>query len=82
MKQCWEIFSKIIPRDSFYLATKVKAAGIVKGRKPSDETTAEDFLSKFNTSLTRLQMDYVDILYVHDIRNPELLEYKPIIECC
>jgi predicted aldo/keto reductase-like oxidoreductase len=24
-------------------------------------------------------MDYVDILYIHDIRNPELLEYKPII---
>jgi predicted aldo/keto reductase-like oxidoreductase len=24
-------------------------------------------------------MDYVDILYVHDIRNPELLTYKPII---
>jgi predicted aldo/keto reductase-like oxidoreductase len=25
-------------------------------------------------------MDYVDILYIHDIRNPELLEYKPIID--
>ena len=24
-------------------------------------------------------MDYVDILYIHDIRNPEMLEYKPII---
>ena len=24
-------------------------------------------------------MDYVDILYVHDVSNPELLEYKPII---
>lgn len=70
---------KIYPRDSFFLATKVKAAGISREGVPSSETTAEDFLSKFNTSLSRLQMDYVDILYVHDISNPEYLEYKPII---
>jgi predicted aldo/keto reductase-like oxidoreductase len=70
---------KEYPRNSFYLATKVKPIGTDKEGKPSDQTTAEDFLEKFNTSLTRLQMDYVDILYVHDIRNPEMLEYKPII---
>jgi predicted aldo/keto reductase-like oxidoreductase len=68
-----------IPRDSFYLATKVKAAGMSREGIPSAETTAEDFLTKFSTSLTRLQMDYVDILYVHDISNPEYLEYKPIL---
>jgi uncharacterized protein len=70
---------KDYPRDSFYLATKVKAAGISREGTPSAETTAEDFLSKFSTSLTRLQMDYVDILYVHDISNPEMLDFKPII---
>ena len=70
---------KDYPRNSFYLATKVKPAGVDREGNPSDQTTAEDFLSKFNTSLTRLKMDYVDILYVHDIRNPEMLEYKPII---
>jgi predicted aldo/keto reductase-like oxidoreductase len=67
------------PRDSFFLATKVKAAGVSREGLPSSETTAEDFLSKFNTSLTRLQMDYVDILYIHDISNPEMLGFKPII---
>jgi len=67
------------PRNSFYLATKVKPAGVDREGKPSDQTTAEEFLSKFNTSLTRLKMDYVDILYIHDIRNPEMLEFKPII---
>jgi predicted aldo/keto reductase-like oxidoreductase len=67
------------PRNSFYLATKVKPIGVDKEGKPSDQTTADDFLAKFNTSLSRLQMDYVDILYIHDIRNPEMLEYKPII---
>lgn len=70
---------KDYPRNSFYLATKVKPTGVDREGKPSDQTTAEEFLSKFNTSLSRLKMDYVDILYIHDVRNPELLEYKPII---
>ncbi len=67
------------PRDSFYLATKVKPAGVDREGKPSAETTADDFLEKFATSLSRLQMDYVDILYIHDIRNTDMFEYKPII---
>lgn len=70
---------KDYPRSSFYLATKVGPAGADKEGKPTDQTTAEDFLIKFNTSLTRLKMDYVDILYVHGIRNPEMLVYKPIV---
>lgn len=70
---------KNYPRNSFYLATKIKPAGADRDGKPSDQTTAEDFLSKFSTSLSRLKMDYVDILYIHDVRNPQMLEYKPII---
>ena len=68
-----------IPRESFILETKVKCAGVGRDGKPSSETTAEDFLSKFKTSLSRLNMDYVDILFIHDISNPEMLEYKPIL---
>lgn len=70
---------KNYPRDSFYLATKVIPAGVDREGKPSSQTTAEDFLEKFNTSLSRLQMDYVDILYVHIVSNPELIEHKPLI---
>jgi len=70
---------KDYPRNSFYLATKVKPDGVDREGKPSAQTTAEDFLSKFNISLSRLKMDYVDILYIHDVRNPEMLDYKPII---
>jgi predicted aldo/keto reductase-like oxidoreductase len=70
---------KDYPRNSFLLATKVKPTGADKEGKPSAQTNAEEFLLKFNTSLSRLKMDYVDILYVHDISNPEMLEYKPII---
>jgi predicted aldo/keto reductase-like oxidoreductase len=71
---------KNYPRKSFILETKVKPIGISREGVPSAQTTAEDFLVKFQTSLDRLQMDYVDILYVHDIRNIELLGYKPIID--
>jgi predicted aldo/keto reductase-like oxidoreductase len=67
------------PRISFVVSTKVKPAGVDNQGVPSAQTTEADFLAKFHTSLARLQMDYVDILYVHDIRNAELLEYKPII---
>jgi len=65
-------------RDSFILATKVKPASDRDG-KPNDDTSPDSFLEMFSTSLKRLQMDYVDILYVHDISNPEMLDYKPII---
>jgi len=70
---------KNYPRDTFFLATKVKAAGITRDGAPTQETTADDFLAKFSASLARLQMEYVDILYVHDISNPEMLDYKPVV---
>jgi uncharacterized protein len=70
---------KSYPRNSFYLATKVKPAGVDREGKPTAETTADDFLEKFATSMSRLQMDYVDILYVHDIRHTDLLEHKQIL---
>jgi uncharacterized protein len=71
---------KEYPRDSFLLATKVKPIGIDKEGKPTSQTTTEDFLEKFSISLSRLQMDYVDILYVHIVDNPELLTCKPVLE--
>lgn len=65
-------------RDSFIIGTKVKADTDRDG-KPSDQTSPEKFLEMFNTSLTRLQMDYVDILYVHGLSTVELMEYKPLL---
>lgn len=70
---------KSYPRNSFIVATKVHPAGIDKDGKPTSKTTPEEFISAFNTSLSRLQMDYVDILYLHGVSNPALLEYKPIL---
>jgi len=71
---------KDYPRDSFIMATKVRAGGVDKDGKPTKETTSEDFINKFNISLSRLKMSYVDILYVHSVNNPELVEHKPIIK--
>jgi uncharacterized protein len=71
---------KDYPRDSFILATKVPPKGVDRQGVPSEQTTGEDFLAKFDTSLSRLQMDYVDILYIHDVRNPALLEHKPLVD--
>jgi uncharacterized protein len=71
---------KQYPRDSFLLATKIKPAGLDKEGKPTKQTTTDDFLEKFSISLSRLQMDHVDILYVHSVDNPEVLRYKPVLE--
>jgi predicted aldo/keto reductase-like oxidoreductase len=71
---------KEYPRDSFLLATKIKPMGLDKEGKPTKQTTTEDFLEKFSISLARLQMDHVDILYVHSVDNPEVLTSKPVLE--
>jgi len=69
------------PRDSFVLATKV----------PPEETdnrtgelkagsTAKAFLDKFDISLRRLKLDYVDILYVHNISSRDAVLFPAMIE--
>ena len=57
---------KGVPRDSFVLATKANS-----GR---DNVTAEavrGFLEKFDVSMKRLGLEYVDILYAHALENEE-----------
>lgn len=70
---------KDYPRDSFLISTKVKP-GTGQNGEPTNDTTPEKFLELFNISMSRLKLDYVDILYVHDITNPVLFDYKPIME--
>lgn len=71
-------FFKDYSRDSFILATKVKPPADRDG-KPGDSSSIDKFLEAFNTSLSRLKMDYVDILYLHGLNKPDLLEYKPLV---
>ena len=67
------------PRDSFFLSTKVVL--------PKDETTGiydqsateAAFLSRLDISLKRLGVDYVDILYHHNVWKKENILYEPIM---
>lgn len=70
---------KDYPRDSFFLGTKVKPDGADKNGRPTSETTTDAFLKTFEDSISKLKTSYVDILYVHNLTNPEMLEHKPII---
>ena len=69
------------PRDSFLLATKVppeesdNRTGEVKAG-----STAKAFLDKFDISLKRLKLDYVDILYVHNISSRDGALFPAMLE--
>ncbi|MFO7923908.1 MAG: aldo/keto reductase [Bacteroidales bacterium] len=45
------------PRDSFYIATKINPRG--------EQLSVDEFMRQFEVSLERLQLEYVDILYLH-----------------
>ena len=69
------------PRDSFVVATKV--VGDAMDRKTglfTDKTSPEAFLEKFETSLKRLQLEYVDILYLHNVTRREAALFKPLMD--
>jgi predicted aldo/keto reductase-like oxidoreductase len=72
---------KDYPRDTFTIATKVppeekdRSTGhILPG------STKKAFLDKLDTSLKRLKMDYVDILYVHSVSSRQAVLYEPLID--
>ncbi|MBN2482194.1 MAG: aldo/keto reductase [Bacteroidales bacterium] len=68
-----EVF-KEYPRDSFVISTKVQADGIDRRTGAlGPGSTKEAFLAKFEESLGRLQMDYVDIFYFHQPPNREVV---------
>jgi uncharacterized protein len=68
-------------RDAYVLATKVQPeekdnkTGILK-----PGSTAKAFLDRFDTSLKRLKLDYVDILYVHEISTKEGVFFPAMLE--
>lgn len=69
---------KDYPRDSYVIATKVKAEGRDKDGNFTNQTSIDDFLRKFHLSLERLKLDYVDILYSHDLYSRDAVLYKPL----
>ncbi len=78
-----EMLGKLLvdyPRESYIIATKVKPGG--GDRKTglyTEKTTEEDFLKKFDESMERLGIDYVDILYHHAQSKREAALFGPVL---
>jgi predicted aldo/keto reductase-like oxidoreductase len=45
----------------------------------SDKTKPESFIEKFETSLKRLGLEYVDILYLHSVVKKEAVLFEPLV---
>jgi uncharacterized protein len=68
------------PRDSFVIGTKVyEPRDRSTGLFPAD-AKGDSFIDKFHTSLKRLGLDYVEILYLHNISNKESVVFEPYLE--
>jgi predicted aldo/keto reductase-like oxidoreductase len=72
---------KSFPRTSYVIATKVSADDVDRQTgELGPGATKKSLISKFELSLRRLQMNYVDILYLHGISNrntalaPQMIE--------
>ncbi|MCK5220655.1 MAG: aldo/keto reductase, partial [Candidatus Aminicenantes bacterium] len=71
---------KGVKRDSYFLATKVP--GNHADRKTglyTDKTDPADFLKKFEISLKRLKLDYVDVLFLHSVKRKESVMFEPLM---
>ncbi len=67
-------------RDSFVIATKVPGNGL--DRKTgffTEKTKAAPFIEDFETSLERLGLDYVDILYLHSVVTREATLFEELL---
>lgn len=68
------------PRDSYVIATKIfEIRNLSTGLFPED-AKPDTFLKKFSTSLERLGLDYVDILYLHDVTSKEMVMFEPYLD--
>ena len=69
------------PRDSFSVGTKILPDGEDQRTGLfTERTAAAPFLAKFEKSLQRLGLEYVDILYLHQASRAEAAVFEPILE--
>ncbi len=75
-----EVF-KEYPRDSVIIGTKIRPDHYDRSTGTyGPELTKESIIEKFETSLERLQTDYVDILYLHGVKTKEAILNETIVE--
>lgn len=67
------------PRDSFLIASKVSLPQDRRTGLYTDGATAEGFLRRLDTSLKRLGLEHLDILYQHGVSRKESVMYEPVL---
>ena len=68
------------PRDSFVIGTKIYLPRDESTGLHRETATEPFFLSRLDTSLKRLGLDYVDILYHHNVWKKESALYEPALK--
>ena len=67
------------PRDSLVVATKVNTPSY-NGGPYREGTRGEELLGRFEKSMKRLGVDYLDLLYLHSISHTSAVTYGPVME--
>ena len=68
------VIKELNARDQAVIATKINPGRPEILDQMGDKLIEQDFLERLDQSLSRLQMDYVDILYIHSVSDPLLLK--------
>ncbi len=68
------VFKELKARDQVIIATKVPPGKPELMDQMGDKLIEEEFLARLEQSLSRLQSEYVDILYIHNISDPAMLK--------
>jgi predicted aldo/keto reductase-like oxidoreductase len=80
-----EMLGKLLkdyPRDAYYIETKVKPDSYdkKKGDFTDDAVVKKSFRKRFDTSMKRLGIDYVDVLFLHAINTRAATLNKAVLE--
>lgn len=73
------VLKELKARDQVVIATKVPPGRPELMDQMGDKLVEEEFLARFDQSLSRLQTDHVEILYVHNISDPKMLKRPGIV---
>lgn len=73
-----KVIGELGVRDRAIIATKIYTPSSRRG--DTDDDTRRKMLAQTDESLRRLEMDHVDILYVHNLEGRELVENEAVLE--
>ncbi|MFH1373262.1 MAG: aldo/keto reductase [bacterium] len=70
------VIKKLGVRDKVIIGTKIFTPDMYGDLEP--DATKKTILAQFDGCLKRLQMDYVDILYLHNVKDPAILTHPAV----